>query len=199
MNDLARRPTPAGRTSTGGGSTAPAGRHGLVARGVATLRESTWAPVVGRTLAIAAGMLVLAAIGAASTLSGGGVAVASAAASPSAEPVASAPHAASSGAASNTTPAQQAPTQPASGPASPGVTADGKIALNQATADELMKLPRVGPKRAQAILELRHRLGRFHQPTDLLRVKGIGRKTLRLMLPLVVVDAESDTKKTAAP
>jgi competence protein ComEA len=60
--------------------------------------------------------------------------------------------------------------------------------LNQATADDLMKLPRVGPKRAQAILDVRRRLGRFHQPTDLLRVKGIGRKTLRQLLPLLVVD-----------
>jgi competence protein ComEA len=69
-----------------------------------------------------------------------------------------------------------------------GVTAEGKVVLNQATADELMKLPRVGPKRAQAILEVRRRVGRFRQPTDLLRVKGIGRKTLRQLLPLVVVD-----------
>jgi competence protein ComEA len=73
-------------------------------------------------------------------------------------------------------------------PSSAGVTSDGKVVLNEATAEELLKLPRVGPKRAQAIIEMRRRLGRFHQPTDLLRVKGIGRKTLRLMLPLVVVD-----------
>jgi competence protein ComEA len=69
------------------------------------------------------------------------------------------------------------------------MTTDGKVILNIASADELTKLPRVGPKRAQAILELRRKLGRFRQPTDLLRVRGIGRKTLKLMLPLLVVDA----------
>src|SRR5204863_9077083 len=78
---------------------------------------------------------------------------------------------------------------PAAPPGPSGVTADGKVILNLATAEELTKLPRVGAKRAQAIVELRHRLGRFRQPTDLLRVRGIGRKPLNPMLPLLVVDA----------
>jgi competence protein ComEA len=67
--------------------------------------------------------------------------------------------------------------------------------LNHATADELMKLPRVGAKRAQAILELRQKLGKFRQATDLLRVRGIGRKTLKQMLPLLVVDAPAEPGK----
>jgi competence protein ComEA len=63
------------------------------------------------------------------------------------------------------------------------------VILNLATADELTRLPRVGAKRAENILALRNKLGRFKQPTDLLRVKGIGRKTLQLMLPKLVLDA----------
>jgi competence protein ComEA len=184
---------------------APAGRPGIVARTASSIRASTWAPVIGRALAIASGMVALAAIGAASTLSGHGVPVADAApvtsagsvaaASASPSPVSSAFVPAASATPTSALPGSSS-TAPAGAP-SAGVTSDGKIVLNQATADELMKLPRVGPKRAQAILELRHRLGRFHQPTDLLRVKGIGRKTLRLMLPSLVLDAESAAKGAA--
>ncbi|HVW27105.1 MAG TPA: helix-hairpin-helix domain-containing protein [Polyangiaceae bacterium] len=176
----ARLPTPAGRASIDGDRAVPVGLAGALRGLIDKARESTWAPVVARGLAIAAGMLALAAIGTATPLSGAGVPVATAApataaTSPTAPAVASAPAASAS--------APSAATAPSN-----GVTADGKIILNQATADDLMKLPRVGPKRAQAILEVRRRLGRFHHPTDLLRVKGIGRKTLRQMLPLLVVD-----------
>jgi competence protein ComEA len=176
----ARLPTPAGRASIDGDRQVPVGLAGALRGFVGRARESTWAPVVARGFAIAAGMIALAAIGTATSLSGTGVPVATAApatvAASSTAGVASAP------------PAEPAPPQPPATAPSSGVTADGKIILNQATADDLMKLPRVGPKRAQAILDVRRRLGRFHQPTDLLRVKGIGRKTLRQLLPLLVVD-----------
>lgn len=186
-NDPARPPTPARRASIDGGAVTPAGRAGARARFVQMVRESTWAPVVARGIAIGAGMVALAAIGATGSLSGAGVSVATAApASASAAPLV-APPSSPPGA----VPAVPPATGSADKPPSSGVTADGKVVLNEATADELMKLPRVGPKRAQAILEVRKRLGRFRQPTDLLRVKGIGRKTLRTLLPLLVVDAPS--------
>jgi competence protein ComEA len=88
----------------------------------------------------------------------------------------------------------QEPSQASSAPKSPapGVTADGKVVLNTATETELTRLPRVGPKRAAAIVALRKRLGRFRKATDLLRVRGIGVKTLRKMLPHLVVDAPAD-------
>ena len=60
--------------------------------------------------------------------------------------------------------------------------------LNTANAEELKRLPGVGEKRAQLIINLRRRLQRFRRPTDLLRVRGIGPKTLRRMLPHLVVD-----------
>ena len=187
------RPTPASRAPLGGGGVAPAGRPGLVARTTSALRESVWAPVGAKAAAIAAGMVALAAIGAASTLGARGVPVAGAA------PVASA----ASGSAAFASASGTSPSPPLTGvgpetagsaaplPAerSPAITLDGKIVLNQATVEDLVKLPRVGPKRAEAIVELRRRLGRFHQVTDLLRVKGIGRKTLKLMMPKLVVDA----------
>lgn len=194
-------PKPAARSvGPGGGQpSAPAARSGLGALRSA-LRESAWFPVAAKAAAIFAGMLALAGIGAASTLAGSGVRVAvPSGPAPSVSGVWIAPDApAASGAPSGSHGVDAAPTpvpaEPAAGPAaaaSTGVTADGKVILNVANADELTKLPRVGAKRAQAILELRRRLGRFQRPTDLLRVRGIGRKTLKLMLPLLVVDAPS--------
>jgi competence protein ComEA len=70
-----------------------------------------------------------------------------------------------------------------------GVTEDGKVILNQASAADLRHLPGVGQKRADAILALRARLGRFKQVNDLLRVKGIGVRGLKKILPHVVLDA----------
>jgi competence protein ComEA len=75
----------------------------------------------------------------------------------------------------------------AAGP--PGITRDGKVVLNVASADELTQLPGVGMKRAQAIVALRTKLKRFKSPTDLLRVKGIGPRGLQRMLPHLVLDA----------
>jgi competence protein ComEA len=63
-----------------------------------------------------------------------------------------------------------------------------RVILNQASALELQRLPGVGPKRAEAIIQLRSRLGRFRRPNDLLRIKGIGPRTLQRMLPELVLD-----------
>lgn len=73
-------------------------------------------------------------------------------------------------------------------PAKRAVTADGKVILNLAEAEDLTKLPGIGPKRADSILALRKRLGQFKRVEDLLRVKGIGRKALARLKPLVVVN-----------
>jgi competence protein ComEA len=78
---------------------------------------------------------------------------------------------------------------PVTGSLAPGLTGDGRVILNRASAAELQRLPAVGAKRAAAILELRRRLGRFRRPSDLLRVRGIGPRTLERMLPLLVLDA----------
>src|SRR5262249_41232526 len=69
-----------------------------------------------------------------------------------------------------------------------GIMADGRIILNVASEEELTKLPGIGPSRARAIVALRQRLAKFRAVEDLLRVKGIGRKTLRRIKPSVVLD-----------
>jgi len=188
-------PTPANAEDLGEGRSAALAEHSsLAARLSRRVRESAWTPVAARASAIFLGMLGLAAIGAWSTLAGAGVPVA----------IPDRPRADASGGwvASAPSGSSHAPTPPvASGAPSPtppegvsstpggGVTADGKVVLNLATVDDLRKLPRVGQKRAVAILELRKKLGKFRKPGDLLRVHGIGPKTLRLMLPKLVVDA----------
>jgi competence protein ComEA len=213
-----RSSTPAtrpGRSSTPatrpGRSSTPATRPGLRGRLSRAVKESVWAAVAAKASAIAVGMLGLAAIGAWSTLAGAGVPVNTAVLRASADPkgawlapehAAQRPSPAAIGTpnvgASGSASASEGAAPPAaaspdpSARAAPGVTADGKIVLNTATVEELVKLPRVGPKRAQAIVELRKRLGKFRKPTDLLRVRGIGRKTLVLILPKVVVDAPAE-------
>jgi competence protein ComEA len=76
---------------------------------------------------------------------------------------------------------------------SPAVLPDGRLILNLATADDLRRLPGIGPKRARAIIDLRQRLAKFRAVEDLMRVKGIGRKIIQRIKPGVVVDRPPDT------
>jgi competence protein ComEA len=52
-----------------------------------------------------------------------------------------------------------------------------KININTATLEELMTLERVGPKYAQRIIEYRENVEPFKKPEDIMKVKGIGKKT----------------------
>lgn len=59
------------------------------------------------------------------------------------------------------------------------------IPINHANAEHLVRLPGIGPHRAAAIVDDREQRGAFSSPEDLLRVSGIGPKTLEQLLPLV--------------
>ncbi len=86
-------------------------------------------------------------------------------------------------------PQDPAPTAQSPPRAGPRATADDPVILNTANVDDLRRLPGVGEKRATAIVALRTRLGgRFRAVEDLLKVKGIGRTTLRRLRPLVRLD-----------
>jgi len=67
-----------------------------------------------------------------------------------------------------------------------GSPSGGVVNLNTATEVELTRLPGIGPSRAKAILALRARLGgRFRRIEELIRVRGIGRKTFRKLAPML--------------
>jgi competence protein ComEA len=174
--------------------------------------DSPWRSVALRSAGYAAGFALLALVGSgrmARWLSPAtphlGIAVAEAAAppvssgSPEATPTAAAtapPTASASGEASPAAP--ETPEARAEGSAAPeagdggapsnGVASDGKVILNLASEDDLRRLPGVGHGRAQAILALRARLKKFSRVEDLLKVKGIGRRGLARLRPLVRVD-----------
>ena len=69
--------------------------------------------------------------------------------------------------------------------------------INTATADELVRIPGIGPARAAAIVQLRERAHRFNHAEDLLRVRGIGRVGFRRMRPYLAL--AGDTTLTARP
>lgn len=82
-------------------------------------------------------------------------------------------------------------------PPTPPPLHDGVVNINTASADELTRLPGVGPTRADAIVRLRERVRRFSRLEDLRRVRGIGRVTLHRMRPYLTL--QGDTTLTARP
>ena len=63
-----------------------------------------------------------------------------------------------------------------------------RIEVNRAPADELRRLPRVGPSLAQAIVEAREQAP-FRDADDLERVAGVGEVTARRLAPYLSFDA----------
>lgn len=55
---------------------------------------------------------------------------------------------------------------------------DNRVNVNMASQAELETLPGIGPARAQAIIQYREEQGSFSQVKDLLKISGIGEKTL---------------------
>jgi len=68
-----------------------------------------------------------------------------------------------------------------SGRATKKAALTGKINLNTATVQDLTKLPRIGEKVAQRIVEYRTKHGGFKKTEELMNVKGIGEKTFDKM------------------
>lgn len=99
-----------------------------------------------------------------------------------------APGASSDGASAGDSPSGSASASGSAGTSRSAVDERGRVVLNRAGVSELMRLPGIGARRAEAIVELRQRLGRFRRPSDLLRIKGIGPRTLERLLREVVLD-----------
>jgi len=60
--------------------------------------------------------------------------------------------------------------------------------LNQATQEQLMALPGIGPVLAQRIVAWREEHGPFASLDELLEVPGIGKELLAALRPLVKVE-----------
>jgi competence protein ComEA len=73
--------------------------------------------------------------------------------------------------------------RPGTSPSAAG--AGAPLDLNTATAEELQRLPGVGPVLAARIVEWRQANGRFRTVDDLEQVSGIGARTLARLAPLV--------------
>jgi competence protein ComEA len=156
--------------------------RGALSRLAACVIGSRFAKPIARVVLVAAGLLLLAVIGRTSIAGtfGGSATPMIGPADASAEIV--------SAVAGPEAPAHatlpSAPPSGAHGPAS----ADDPVVLNTADAGDLRRLPGIGEKRANAIVVLRTRLGRFRAIEDLLKVKGIGRAMLKRLRPLVRLD-----------
>lgn len=71
--------------------------------------------------------------------------------------------------------------EPAASPAKKTVN------VNQASADELARLPRIGPSLAGKIVAHREKHGPFKRTEDLMEVSGIGEKMFATLKPFVAV------------
>ncbi len=63
----------------------------------------------------------------------------------------------------------------------------GPVDVNVATAEELTRLPGIGPAKAQAVVIHRERHGPFASLDGLLDVRGIGPATLERLRPMATV------------
>jgi competence protein ComEA len=63
-----------------------------------------------------------------------------------------------------------------------------KININTASKDELIRLPNIGPKTAEKIIEYRNRHGKFLTIEDIKQIKGIGEKRFQALRDFIVVD-----------
>jgi competence protein ComEA len=181
--------------------------QGALSRVTARVIGSRFAKPVARVVLVAAGLVLLAIIGRASAAGAlGGFAAPvvplDAAAGPPPAPPAFAPPALAP-------PALATPVAPPASSAAPtaGVSvatrgrasSDDPVILNTAAIDDLRRLPGIGQKRADAIVALRARLGRFRAIEDLMKVKGIGRAMLKRLRPLVRLDAPPLAPVGASP
>ena len=83
----------------------------------------------------------------------------------------------------------------------PSPSADGKkVNINQASAEQLAHLPRVGAKAAQRVLDYRKAKGPFTRSEDLMEVKGFGEKKFEQLRPYLAVSGPTtlDAKVSSA-
>lgn len=73
-------------------------------------------------------------------------------------------------------------------------TSEKKININTAPAAELQKLPRIGPKIAQRIIDFRNQNGNFKNIEEIIKVRGIGEKVFKQIKDMITVGEEVKKK-----
>ena len=76
-----------------------------------------------------------------------------------------------------------------------GAAMQGTVNINTADAAALTLLPGIGPKTADSIVDYRSSIGSFTSIDELVKVKGIGAKTLDKLRPYVSLKGETTLKK----
>ncbi|MBN1222918.1 MAG: helix-hairpin-helix domain-containing protein [Candidatus Aminicenantes bacterium] len=72
--------------------------------------------------------------------------------------------------------------------------AEKKIDINTATSAELQKLPRIGEKVAQRIIDYREQHGEFKKIEEIMKVKGIGEKVFKQIKDLIEAKPKTPNK-----
>jgi competence protein ComEA len=73
-------------------------------------------------------------------------------------------------------------------------TSEKKININTASSAELQKLPRIGPKIAQRIIDFRNQNGNFKNIEEIIKVRGIGEKVFKQIKDMITVGEEAKKK-----
>jgi competence protein ComEA len=164
---------------------------GGAASTVQRLIGSRFAKPVGQAALAVSGLLILAIVGRTAVAGNGAASLPHLDEPPQASAAATAPQLGAAPVVSTTLVSEPAPAALAPGAAAARTTASAEapVFLNTAGEADLRRLPGIGAKRADAILALRARLGRFRAVEDLLKVRGIGRATLKRLRPLIRLDA----------
>lgn len=72
----------------------------------------------------------------------------------------------------------------------PGILAGEKININTAPAEDLERLPGIGPQRAEKIIAYREEHGAFQLREELMQISGIGEKTFEKLSKYITVSEE---------
>lgn len=105
-------------------------------------------------------------------------------ASPTPEPAGGA---AGSSAAASEAPAPEASPAPAEEPVLEEVLVEKSVDINQASLEELDRLPGIGPALGQRIIDYREQNNGFYDIEEIVEVSGIGEKTFQKLEPYIYV------------